>query len=171
LGRRSRKGRPAPEAAPPGADAMKRGYARSEARNAEVRARLEPLAPDEHPPALVVAVVLAATLAVGNLAAFAAGVEVQGKQPGVVGVVLFAGLMLGAAWGMWRGRHWAVLGFEALLGITVAIAALSLLVASNVAAVVLCVAIIGLGGWLFWKLIRVMARLQAPERRPRDAVR
>jgi hypothetical protein len=64
-----------------------------------------------------------------------------------------------------------VLGFEALLGITVAIAALSLLVASNLAAVALCVVIIGLGGWLFWKLVRVMARLQAPERRPRDAVR
>jgi hypothetical protein len=72
---------------------------------------------------------------------------------------------------MWHRRYWAVLGFEALLGITVAIAALSLLVASNLAAVALCVVIIGLGGWLFWKLVRVMARLQAPERRPRDAVR
>jgi hypothetical protein len=86
-------------------------------------------------------------------------------------VILFAALMAGAAWGMWHHRYWAVLGFEALLGITVAIAALSLLVASNVAAVALCVVIIGLGGWLFWKLVRVMARLQAPERRPRDAVR
>jgi hypothetical protein len=72
---------------------------------------------------------------------------------------------------MWHHRYWAVLGFEALLGITVAIAALSLLVASNLAAVALCVVTIGLGGWLFWKLVRVMARLQAPERRPRDAVR
>jgi hypothetical protein len=86
-------------------------------------------------------------------------------------VILFAALMAGAAWGMWHRRYWAVLGFEALLGITVAIAALSLLVASNLAAVALCVVIIGLGGWLFWKLVRVMARLQAPERRPRDAVR
>jgi hypothetical protein len=150
---------------------MRRGYARGEARNAEVRERLQPLAPGERPPALVVATVLAAALAVANLAAFAAGVEVEGKQPGIVGVLLFAALMLGAAWGMWHQRYWAVLGFEALLGITVAIAALSLLVASNAAAVVLCVAIIALGGWLFWKLIRVMARLQAPERRPGDAVR
>jgi hypothetical protein len=44
------------------------------------------------------------------------------------------------------------------------IAALSLLVASNVAAVVLCVAILGPVGWLFWKLIRVMGRIQAPQR-------
>jgi hypothetical protein len=33
-----------------------------------------------------------------------------------------------------------------------------------VAAVVLCVAILGPVGWLFWKLIRVMGRLQAPQR-------
>jgi hypothetical protein len=37
-------------------------------------------------------------------------------------------------------------------------------VASNLAAVGLCLAILALGGWLFWKLIRVMSRLQAPQR-------
>src|SRR5919202_1747349 len=85
-------------------------------------------------------------------------------RPLAPGVAVFAVLMLGAAWGMWRRRYWAVLGFEALLAITVAIAALSLLVASNAAAVVLCLVILAVGGWLFWKLVRVMARLQAPER-------
>ena len=49
-----------------------------------------------------------------------------------------------------------------LLGITIAFAGLSLLVASNAAAIVLSLAIIGLGGWLCWKLVRVMGRLQAP---------
>jgi hypothetical protein len=29
----------------------------------------------------------------------------------------------------------------------------------------------GLLGWLFWKLIRAMARLQMPERRPREPTR
>jgi hypothetical protein len=38
------------------------------------------------------------------------------------------------------------------------------MVASNVAALVLCAAILVGGGWLFWKLIRVMGRLQAPQR-------
>ena len=28
------------------------------------------------------------------------------------------------------------------------------------------VAIVGLGGWLFWKLVRVMARIQMPRPRP-----
>jgi uncharacterized iron-regulated membrane protein len=44
------------------------------------------------------------------------------------------------------------------------------MVASNVAAAVFCLAIIGLGGWLFWKLVRALARLQMPERRARPPV-
>ena len=120
---------------------------------------------------LVVASVAAALLAVANLVGLAAGLHVEGRRPSAFGVVLFAALMLAAAWGMWNRRYWAILGFEALLGITLIIAALSLLVASNVAAVVLCVAILALGGWLFWKLVRVMGRLQAPQRRPQDTVR
>jgi hypothetical protein len=85
-------------------------------------------------------------------------------------VLLFAALILAAAVGMWQRRYWAVLGFEALLGIGVAYAGLSLLVATNVAAIVLCVAVMGAGGILFWKLVRVMARIQATARRPRDPV-
>jgi hypothetical protein len=158
LGRRSRKARP------PGAEGLRRGYARAEERNARVRATLTPLQPGERPPALVVAVALAAVLAVVNVAAWAAGLDVDGQRPGALGVLLFAGLMLAAAVGMWRRRYWAVLGFEALLGITLAVAALSALVASNVAAVLVCGAILALGGWLFWKLVRVMGRLQAPQR-------
>jgi hypothetical protein len=172
VARRSRKQRPGagpPVAAPPPgepvpADRMRRGYARAEERNAAVRAQLEPLAPDERPAALVIAAVLAALLAIANLVAWAAGLDVEGKRPGAFGVLLFAAVMLLAALGMWQRRYWAVLGFEALLAITLCIAALSLLVASNLAAVVLCVAILGPAGWLFWKLIRVMGRLQAPQR-------
>jgi hypothetical protein len=71
---------------------------------------------------------------------------------------------------MWRTRYWAVLGFEALLGITIVIAALSLAVASNVQAVLLCVAIIVPAGVLFYRLVRAMARIQMPtspsQRRP-----
>ena len=141
---------------------MRRGYARSEERNAAVRAQLEPLEPGERPRPLVIAAVLAAVLAIANVVAWLAGLDVNGKEPGAFGVLLFAVLMLLAAWGLWQRRYWAVLGFEALLAITLCIAALSLLVASNVAAVVLCVAILGPTGWLFWKLIRVMGRLQAP---------
>jgi hypothetical protein len=176
VGRRSRKARPpagaAPRTSPPSRnpaptgrdDSLGRGYARSRARDDALRARLTPLAPGERPVPLVVATVVAALLGLSNLAFLAAGVEVSGEdaQPG--GVVALSAVLLLAAWGMWRGRYWAVLGFEVLLGITIAFAAISLLVASNLAAVVLCVAIAGLAGWLFWKLVRVMGRMQAPAR-------
>ena len=66
---------------------------------------------------------------------------------------------------MWRARYWAVLGFEALLGDhRRLLRRSSSLRASNVLAVVVCVPIICGAGWLFWKLIRVMGRLQAPQR-------
>jgi hypothetical protein len=65
---------------------------------------------------------------------------------------------------MWHSRYWAVLGFQALLGLAILVFALLLAVASNVLAVVLCLAVIGPGGFLFWKLIRAMARIQMPTR-------
>jgi hypothetical protein len=145
-------------------DRMRRGYARSEERNGAVRAELAPLAPGERPGALVAAAVLAALLGTANLVALLAGVEVQGEQPSVAGVLVFCAVMYLAAGGLWMARYWAVLGFEVLLGLIVIVFSLFLLRASNVLAVVVCVPIIAIAGWLFWKLVRVMGRIQAPQR-------
>lgn len=136
----------------------------SEERNAEIRAQLQPLAPGERPRAVTVAAVVAVALAVLVVVGHLAGAHVGGSGT-LGGAVAIAALLLLAAYGMWRARYWAVLGFEALLAFQILIAALSLLVASNVWAAVLCFAVIVLGGWLFWKLIRAMARIQMPERR------
>jgi hypothetical protein len=70
--------------------------------------------------------------------------------------------MLALAVGMLRGSYWMLLAFQALLAGTIIVAALSLMVASNLLALALCLGIVGLGGWLFWKLVRVLARMQAP---------
>jgi hypothetical protein len=145
-------------------------YARSRARDAAARAALEPLAPGERPRAVTVAAIVAAVLGIANLASLAAGWEVRGGKQSVTGVLIFAALMAGAAIGMWRVRYWAVLGFQALLGISIVFAALSLMVASNVTAVLLCLAIIGLAAPLFWFLIRAMARIQLPSRRRQEPV-
>jgi hypothetical protein len=153
----------APVAEPP-SDRMRRGYARSEERNAEVRAQLAPLQPGERPRALVLAAVVAALLGTANLVALVAGVEVRGDQPSTLGVLLFCAVMYMAAVGLWTARYWAVLGFEVLLGLIVLVFSLFLLRASNVLAVIVCVPIIAVAGWLFWKLIRVMGRIQAPQR-------
>jgi hypothetical protein len=96
--------------------------------------------------------------------AWAAGVEIEDQGNSAGGLVFFEILMLVAAWGLWRAKYWAVLGFQALLAITIVIGALSLVVASNLPAVLLCIAIVVPGSFLFWKLIRAMARIQMPER-------
>jgi hypothetical protein len=148
---------------------MARGYARGRERDAAARAALRPLEPGERPAAIKAAVALAAVLAIANVALMAAGYEVDGKKP-VAGALIFAAIMLAAAWGMWNLRYWAVLGFQALLAIAVIFAGLSLLVASNVAGVVLCLAILAICGPLFWFLVRVMARIQLPGRPPHEPV-
>jgi len=176
VARRSRKTRthaagggagPGPgEAAPtaaPAADRMRRGYARAEERNAAVRATLTPLAPGERPPALKVAIAVALLLALSNLVAFALGADVPGSGSRVGGL-LFVAVMLLAAWGMWQRRYWAVLGFATLMALITVAFSLLLLIASNLIAVLICLAFAGSAGWLFWKLIRVMGRLQAPQR-------
>ena len=142
---------------------MRRGYARGEERNEEIRATLTPLAPGEHPPALLVAIVAAIGLAVANVALFALGAEVPGRGSSAGGLV-FVAVMLLAAWGMWHQRYWAVLGFATLMALIAVVFTLLLLIASNALAVLLCVVVAGSAGFLFWKLIRVMGRLQAPQR-------
>lgn len=136
---------------------------RTEQRNAEVRARLAPLADGERPGAVTVAAVVSAVLGVLVIVGYASGARVGGEGS-LAGALFLTAVFLVAAYGMWRVRYWAVLGFEALLAFQLVVASLSLMVASNVWAAFLCVAVIVLGGWLFWKLIRAMARIQMPER-------
>jgi hypothetical protein len=165
-----RGGRPPTEDEPAAASRPRpAGYARAEARNAEIRARLRPLERGERPLALKLAAGLAALIALANLALLAGGWDLGGAAPSAGGAAVFIAVMTAAAVGLWQRRYWAVLGFEALVGVTVVWASLSLLVAGNLAAVAVCVAIIGLGGWLFWKLVRVMSRIQVP--RPGDGRR
>ena len=82
---------------------------------------------------------------------------------------LFLFLVLGAlALNMYRRRYWAVLGFEALLAFQIIVTSLALVVASTIAAALICTVGVVLGGWLFWKLVGVMGRIQAGERRDRE---
>jgi hypothetical protein len=140
----------------------------SEERNAEVRAQLEPIRPGERPGPLVVGAVGAVGIGIANVIAYAAGMKVQGgEQPALAGVLAFSLLMFAAAWGLWNARYWAVLGVQALLALIVIVLSLKLLVASSVLGALVALLIIVACGWLFWKLIRVMARIQMPTREPR----
>ena len=164
MAQRSRK-RGRREAAAGRTPAEPRRRRSSEERNAEIRAQLRPLATDERPGAVTAGAIVSAVLAVLVVVGYASGARIGGEGT-LAGALLLAAILLAAAWGMWNVRYWAVLGFEALLAFQLVVAALSLMVASNAWAAILCVAVLGFGGWLFWKLIRAMARIQMPERRP-----
>ena len=80
------------------------------------------------------------------------------------GAIFLAAVFVALAHGMYHRRYGAVLGFEALLAFQIIVTSLALVVASTLKAAALCLLAIGLGGWLFWKLVGVMSRIQAPRR-------
>jgi hypothetical protein len=71
-------------------------------------------------------------------------------------------VMLVCAVGMWRLRYWAVLGFMALLALVVIAFSFVLVSATDVLRGVIALAVMAGGGALFWKLIRVLSRMQMP---------
>src|SRR5580765_2508627 len=91
---------------------------RSELKNEAARAKLVPLHEGERPTAVTVAAVVAAALVVANLALAIGGYKIQGHKSSIPGTLVFTGLLGAMTWGLWRARYWAVLGMEALLGIT-----------------------------------------------------
>ena len=170
MSRRARKRARAAAAGEASASAPSRGStpkppSRSELKNAEARANLVPLREGERPTAVTVAAVVAAGLLVANLVLAIGGYEIEGEKPALPGVLVFTFLLGAMTYGLWRARYWAVLGMEALLGITMLLFGLALPFASNVRAVVVAIAVLIPCAVLFWFLIKAMARIQMPERR------
>lgn len=128
------------------------------------RAELTPLAPGERPPALLVCVGVAILLAVAVIVGVLTSHDLSKQGGSVPGGAFLAAVLVVLAVNMFRLRYWAVLGFEGLLAFQVMIACLALVLARTLPAAGGCVAVIAIGGVLFWKLIRVMGRIQAGER-------
>jgi hypothetical protein len=130
-----------------------------------------PLRAGERPAALLAAVAVCAALALAVVVG-AATIHDLGRHGGSLpGAVFIAATLVFLAQGMYRRQYWAVLSFEALLAFQVIVTSLALVVASTIAAAGACLLSIGLGGWLFWKLVRVMARIQASQREAPKALR
>ena len=100
-----------------------------------------------------------------QLGLYLGGVRLKttGVHAAAVQTIVFAVLMLVCAVGMWFMRYWAVLGFMALLAILVVLAAVALIKVSSMLGLVVALAIVGFGGFLFWKLVRVLSRIQMPK--------
>lgn len=131
------------------------------------REQLVPLEEGERPRAVTVAAVIAGLLALSNLIGWIAGIEIGGDKPSLGAVLPPLILMLVMAVGMWYARYWAVLGFQTVLAFLIVFMALLLLRAGNVFAVVATVTIGAGAATLFWFLVKSLARIQMPERRPR----
>jgi hypothetical protein len=140
---------------------------RSESRNDAARAQLEPLAPAERPTVVTVGAVICALVAIGTVGAAIAGVKVDGKTPSAFAVAAPSILFAVMAYGMWRARYWAVLGFQAVLAFLILGAALGL-TRANTARQAIATSLLVLGaGLLFWFQVKAMARIQMPTREPR----
>ncbi len=182
MGARSRKRRrgeavatdPVAEAAPPPpspppkpAEVMRRGYARGRERDEQIRQSLEPLAAGERPRAVTVAAIVALGFAVANVGAALGGADLSAEEnnPAAVTTVTTAILLIAAA-GMWRARYWAVLGFQVILALQIIAGSLALIRVEKWWIAAGLTVLLGLLGWLFWKLVRAMARIQMPDRAP-----
>lgn len=152
--------------------------ARAEAKNQAERERLEPLAPDERPTVVTVAAVISTVLALGTVLAYALGVEVGefdnlGNETGASTPSVFTTLasvlvLTVMAYGLWRARYWAVLGFQTILVLVIIVAVLGLVQVTEVVRALGFTAVLAIACLLFYRMIKAMARIQMPERRTYD---
>ena len=148
---------------------MARGYAKAEQRNQEAREALEPLAEGERPLVVTIGAVVSGLLALSIVVGYLAGVEADGKRPEipqVAGPTLILGVM---AYGMWRARYWAVLGFQLVLVFLIFAGVSGLAVsASTVSEFIGTGLLLAIAGTFFFFMVKAMARIQMPEREPRN---
>ena len=148
---------------------MERGYARAEERNREARAALEPLAEGERPMVVTIGAVVSALIVISIVAGYLAGTEVGGEKPRFVQALAPALLMAAMAWGMWRARYWAVLGFQLILVFLIFSAVFGLAVqVATAAQFAATLALLAVAGTFFFFMVKAMARIQMPTRLPRD---
>jgi hypothetical protein len=150
--------------------------ARSEAKNQAAREALEPLEPEERPTVVTFAAVISAVLALGTVLAYALGLEVgevddfgneTGEaKPSVFATVVSTAVLSIMAYGLWRARYWAVLGFQTILILVIVVAVLGLVQVTEVPRALAFAAILALSSLLFFRMVKAMARIQMPERGP-----
>jgi hypothetical protein len=138
---------------------------RYEERNADARAKLEPLDAGERPRAVTVGAVVAALLGLVftvSAALAIAGVHAGGRDIRPAPIILFALVFWAMAIGMWRSRYWAVLGFQTVLVLMMLASAVGLVAVSSVLQAVGTTLLLLGAGLLFYFMIRAMARIQMP---------
>ena len=162
--RRKRKERdPAGSDRPSARERMESGYAQAEVRNQEAREALEPLAEGERPLVVTIGAAISALIALSILVGYLAGVEVEGDKPRLAQVLAPALLMGIMAWGMWRARYWAVLGFQLLLVFLIFSAVFGLPCRRRASpSSPSTLGLLAVAGTFFYFMVKAMARIQMP---------
>jgi len=146
--------------------------ARSEERNRAAREALEPLEAGERPRVVTagaaISTIVSAVFLGSAAIAVLTDIKVDGSEPSVFYLLAFAGVTGAMAWGMWRARYWAVLGFQTFLVLIIVTGALGLVVAGTIPQAIGTALLVGGAGTLFYFMVKAMARIQMPERVPRD---
>jgi hypothetical protein len=115
---------------------------------------------------VTIAAVLSGLLTLSILGSYLVGVEVDGGRPEPAQVVAPALLMGMMAWGMWRARYWAVLGFQLILVFLIFSAVFGLAVqAASIGQVAATLGLLAVSGTFFYFMVKAMARIQMPTRR------
>jgi len=152
--------------------------AATEALNQAAREELEPLEEGERPTVVTVAALLSGALAITVVVAYALGTEVTsiddlGNETGsaeasIVSIIPSVAILSVMAYGLWRARYWAVLGFQTLMVLLILVATLSLLAATSGAQVVRYGGLLVIASVFFYRMVKAMARIQMPERKARN---
>ncbi|MBN8870011.1 MAG: hypothetical protein J0H66_09045 [Solirubrobacterales bacterium] len=163
-----RKARGSRRSKDPGADAMKAGYAKAEVKNQAAREALQPLAEGERPTAVTVGAIFSGVVAVllwgSTIYALVTGAEAGGRDVNVFQWAFFALVISAMAWGMWKAKYWAVLGFQMLLVLLILAGVLGMVTAPTLLQIVGTMLLTAGLSVLFWFMVKAMARIQMPER-------
>lgn len=141
---------------------------RSEEKNEAARRALKPLGEGERPLVVTIGAILSTLICASIVVGWILGLEVDGRKPPFLQVLAPSVLTGVMAYGMWRARYWAVLGFQTVLLLLMLATAMGLVIANSALQVIGNLLVLSVSGTLFWFMVKGMARIQMPERRPSD---
>jgi hypothetical protein len=162
---------PRPASPPPagGSDAMKRGYAKAELKNIAAREALQPIGPENRPRIVLVACawLLVACVSIVVSIVTADGDDAGGQRFGNALMLL---VVLVAVWGTWRLRPWAILGAQTLFALAFVFTILAAVFSDEILLSLALGASALVTGWIFYRMINVMARVQKMELQRRGEI-
>jgi hypothetical protein len=139
---------------------------RSELKDKNAREALDPLHQGERPLVVTIGALISGSIALSVIVSYLLGAEVNGDKPHF-GQVLAPTVLMGMmAYGMWRARYWAVLGFQVILVLLLLVSGVGLTGAQDAGEVAGRGGIFIVSGVLFYFMIKAMARIQMPQRLP-----